>query len=281
MNNFSEVQILDNFYQTSSFYPMPVVLIGTMSESGQTNLGPYSLCFPYMISGEGDHSMMLGCRENSNTAQNIIRSKVCSINFIPDRKKYMKNCVILGYPGETTEEKMENSIFSLIPSTRSDGVYPELVDESMQIFECRLNEDFPVKRNEDTIECHFVLTIEKIIMREKWKKSLFSGKGFPRLPIDYGYRNNTNFWMTRHSRPYSIPIPKSKGITVDAVQYAADRTDPSIKWETEACAKLVKVPRVFLTAAIKSVNSIAAEEGVLIVTPEIVEKARDKRDKEK
>ena len=43
---FTEVRILDNFYQTSSFFPMPVILVSTLAESGRTNLGPYSLCFP-------------------------------------------------------------------------------------------------------------------------------------------------------------------------------------------------------------------------------------------
>ena len=43
---FTEVRILDNFYQTSSFFTMPVILVSTLAESGRTNLGPYSLCFP-------------------------------------------------------------------------------------------------------------------------------------------------------------------------------------------------------------------------------------------
>ena len=40
-NDFEDVRMLDNFYQTSSFFPMPVVLVSTLSEEGQTNLGPY------------------------------------------------------------------------------------------------------------------------------------------------------------------------------------------------------------------------------------------------
>ena len=108
---FTEVRIVDNFYQTSGFFPMPVVLVSTQSESGKTNLGPYSLCFPYIITGGHGHAMMLISRSSSNTAQNIIRTKVCALNFIPDKKRYMKNCVMLGFPGETTEEKMKHSIF--------------------------------------------------------------------------------------------------------------------------------------------------------------------------
>jgi len=48
---FTEIRILDNFHQTFSFYPMPVVPISTLNEDGSTNLGPYSLCFPYVVTG--------------------------------------------------------------------------------------------------------------------------------------------------------------------------------------------------------------------------------------
>ena len=119
-DTFTEVRIVDNFYQTSSFFPMPVVLVSTLAESGQTNLGPYSLCFPHNITGGKDHAMMLIARGTSNTATNIIRTRVCALNFIPHKKKFMKNCVMLGYPGETTAEKMKNSIFTLIPSARCE-----------------------------------------------------------------------------------------------------------------------------------------------------------------
>jgi len=43
---FTEIRILDNFYQTSSFFPMPVVLISTLNEHGSTNLGPTPFAFP-------------------------------------------------------------------------------------------------------------------------------------------------------------------------------------------------------------------------------------------
>lgn len=47
MSSFRDLRIVDNFYQTSAFFPMPTVLVGTLDENGQTNLGSYSLCFPY------------------------------------------------------------------------------------------------------------------------------------------------------------------------------------------------------------------------------------------
>jgi flavin reductase (DIM6/NTAB) family NADH-FMN oxidoreductase RutF len=282
---FVDVRILDNFYQTSSYFPMPVVLVSTVAETGRTNLGPYSLCFPFIIVGE--HSMMLGTREDSNTSLNIQRTGVCAINFIPDKKKYMRNCVMLGYPGETTEEKMGNSIFTLIPSTRTDGErqpgvqYPEIVQEAVQVFECTWDQRYPLKYDPESPECHFVLRVEKIVMQKKWRERLLEAQGFPRLPIDYGYRNNTHFWFTKGSRPYKVPIPKEKGVTVNAVQFAADRFDPDVKWQEEACAKLVKVPRVFLTRAIAACVEAAKEEGITEITPEFVEQVRDKRSRDR
>ena len=56
---------------------MPVILVGTVAEGGATNLGAYSLCFPYYVAGKDRYAMLLECRNSSNTAQNILRgSKV-------------------------------------------------------------------------------------------------------------------------------------------------------------------------------------------------------------
>ena len=39
--DFRNVRILDNFYLTSSFFPMPVVFVCTIAETSQMNLRPY------------------------------------------------------------------------------------------------------------------------------------------------------------------------------------------------------------------------------------------------
>lgn len=286
-NDFENIKILDNFYQTSSFFPMPVVLIGTVAESGQTNLGPYSLCFPFRIAGQGRYAMKLNARMDSNTAMNIVRTGVCTINFIEDDKKYMENCVLLGFPGDTTEEKMAKSKFTLLPSSRTeeervDGVqYPEIVDEAVQVFECSLDPEKGYWIDKVTTECHMILRIDKIILKKKWKQALLDGKGFPKLPIDYGYRNNTNFWFTKHSKPYNLPIPETKGVELSTVRYAADRCDPDIKWTDEACAKIVKVPRIFLSRVVQQITDSAKKEGLTEVTPEFMDRIRDKRADEK
>ena len=108
---------LISLYQTSSFYPMPTTLISTVSENGQTNLGAYSLCFPYYVAGKDYYAMVLECRNSSNTAQNILRTKRATINFVTDERKYFKEAVRLGFPGETTAEKMKNCILPLPKAT--------------------------------------------------------------------------------------------------------------------------------------------------------------------
>lgn len=284
---FDEVRMLENFYQTSSYFPMPVLLICTINENGSTNVGPYSLCFPYVVTGQKDYSMLLISRADSNTSRNIMRNKVCSLNFIPDKKKYMKNCVQLGFPGETSEEKMKNNKFTLLASTRDskppDGLskFPDIIEEAVQVFECTWDHRHPIKPVPTSPASHFVLIIEKIIMKKKWKKSLHKGKGFPRLPVDYGFRDNVRFWFSRHSRPYSLPIPASKEAPVEAVQYACTRFDPDINWEKEACAKIVKVPSIFLNKVISGCVAEAKKEGITVITPEFMDKIRNKRSSEK
>ena len=103
MSSFHDLRIVDNFYQTSAYSPMPTVLISTLTPEGKTSLGPYSLIAPYYVAGKGYYAMLLNCRNSSNTAQHLLREGKCAINFIPDKRKYFKEAVRLGWPGDTTE----------------------------------------------------------------------------------------------------------------------------------------------------------------------------------
>ena len=90
MSSFKDLRIVDNFYQTSAFFPMPTVCISTLNDDGSLNIGSYSLCFPYYIAGKERYAMLLECRNTSNTCHNILRWGKCAINFIPDDRKYFK-----------------------------------------------------------------------------------------------------------------------------------------------------------------------------------------------
>ena len=52
MSSFENLRIVDNFYQTSLYYPMPPVVISTRAEDGSTSLGPSSLIAPYYVAGK-------------------------------------------------------------------------------------------------------------------------------------------------------------------------------------------------------------------------------------
>lgn len=304
INGFQDLRIVDNFYQTSSFFPMPTTLIGTLSEKGETNLGAYSLCFPYYIAGKDYYAMVLCCRNSSNTAKNILRTGKCSINFIPDDKKYFKEAVRLGYPGETTEEKMKDTIFTLVDGIRSEDKrekFPKIVQEAFQVFECTWVKELDHAENDKVQDeykppfhdfngitsehgAHFILKIDHILMKPNYASSIINGvnsRDFPRVPVDYGYRDNENFWYTKFKNPRKEPIPKSKGISLDTVKYAASRIDPEVKFTDEACMKLVRVPRVFLTTVLKGCVSWAKENHVSLITEKEMDIIQDKRNKEK
>lgn len=302
MNKLKELRIVDNFYQTSAFFPMPTVLISTVSENGQTNLGAYSLCFPYYIAGKDYYAMVLECRNSSNTAQNILRTKKATINFIPDSKKFFKEAVRLGFPGETTEQKMKDCLFTLIDSS-IDKKRPKMVEESFQIFECtwddsledaskdkpgRLEGYEPPYRNFNGITskfgAHFILKIDKILMQEKYHNSIVNGvnkNNFPKVPVDYGYRDSTNFWYTKFKKPISEKIPVKDNGDVKSVIYAAERIDPDVKFTEEACAQLTKIPRIFLKAALTQMVNIAKEENIKLIDEKALTIINDKRRKEK
>lgn len=298
---FKDLRIVDNFYQTSSFFPMPTILASTVSESGQTNLGSYSLCFPYYIAGKDYYAMIMEVRNSSNTAQNILRTGKVTLNFIPDKRKYFKEAVRLGFPGDTTEEKMKNCLFTLVDSPLGTD-RPKIVNEAFQVFECTWMSDLedayldkpgclegyePPYRNFNGITskfgAHFILRIDKIWMEDKYYDSIVNGvkkNNFPPVPVDYGYRDSTNFWCSSFKNPFPEKIPEHEG-DVKSVIYCAKRIDPTVTFTDEACAKLVKIPRVFLKAALTQMVEIAKEEGISVIDEAALTIINDKRRKEK
>ena len=306
MSSFRDLRIVDNFYQTSAFFPMPTVLVSTLSESGQTSLGSYSLCFPYYVAGKEYYAMLLECRNSSNTAQNILRSGTCALNFIEDSRANFKEAVRLGFPGETCEEKMSGCRFSLEQGQAAGGApRPLVVREAYQVFECTWQSELE-NASEDSAKVgqmegveppyrdfngitskygvHFILKIDKILMKERFYNAIIGGVkagSFPRVPVDYGYRDNTHFWYTRFTRPISERIAAGKEADLSTVIYAASRMDPEVKFTDDACKTLVKVPRVFLKAALQGCVDWAKANGVTLIEESHMAIIRDKRSKEK
>ena len=306
MSSFKDLRIVDNFYQTSLFFPMPTVIISTIAESGETNLGPYSLVQPYYVAGRDYYAMLLNARNSSNTAQNILRTGKCAINFIPDDRKYFKEAVKLSWPGDTTEEKMPKCKFrleeGLMAAADSSAPRPKVLTDAFQVIECTwmsdLDKGYECKPGElhgyqppyhdfngitSEFGATFILRVDKILMKERYYNAIINGVragDFPRVPVDYGYRDSKNFWYTKFRRP--IPeLLQVRATTLDSVRYAADRVDPEVHFTDEALQTIVNVPRVFLPTVLKGCVAWAEENGVTEVTAEHMKIINDKRLKEK
>jgi hypothetical protein len=307
MSSFKDLRIVDNFYQTSAFFPMPTILISTLTADGRTSIGSYSLCFPYYIAGKDYYAMLLECRNSSNTAQNILRNGFCSLNFIEDSRADFKEAVRLGFPGETSAEKMAKCQFVLEEGqAHHDGsTRPLVVQKAYQVFECTWQSDLenayedcvmigqlegiePPYRSFNGITskfgCHFILKIDKILMKERFYKTIIHGakaSGFPSVPVDYGYRDSTYFWYTKFRRPIAQKIPAGKEADVNTILFAANRMDPDIQFTETACNTLVKVPRVFLRLVLQGCVDWAKENECKLITEKEMQKINDKRSKEK
>lgn len=305
MSSFKNLRIVDNFYQTSSYFPMPTVLISTLTEDGKTTCGPYSLVQPYYVAGKDYYAMLLNCRNSSNTAQNLLRTGKCAINFIPDKKKYFKEAVRLGWPGDTPAEKMKDCLFHFedgLVAAETGEQRPQVISESFQVFECTWMRELDGAQDDQPGQlegyegpyhdfngitsqfgAHFILRVDRILMKEKQYNGIINGvkaSDFPRVPVDYGYRDSKNFWYTRFSRaiPELLPV---RATTVDSVKYAAKRIDDKIQFTDEACAKLVNVPRIFLPTALRGCVDWARQNNVTLITAEHMDIINDKRAKEK
>ncbi len=306
MSSFKNLRIVDNFYQTSAFFPMPTVLVSTITDDGKTSLGAYSLIQPYYIAGKDYYAMLLCCRNSSNTAQHLLKNGKCALNFIPDKKKYFKETVRLGFPGDTPDEKMKDCIFTLEEGLRAEEnaseAYPKVIAEAYQVMECTWMREldgadkdmagelngYPAPYHDfngitSQFGAHFILRVDKILMKEKYHNAIINGVkagDFPPVPVDYGYRDSKNFWYTKFRRPIPELLP-IRETSIASVQYAAKRADDVVKFTDEACAKLVKVPRIFLPTVLKACVAWAKENNVTLVTAEHMDIINDKRSKEK
>ena len=305
MDNTSlkSIRVVDNFYQTSSFFPMPTLLIGTLCPDGSTSYGAYSLCFPFYVAGKDHYAMMLNCRNSSNTCKNILRSGKATLNFLPDDKKILREIVRLGFPGDTPEEKMSKFALTMkdgeMAQEHPDEIFPKVIEESFQVFECTWLKEIDGAENDHVQEtyegpfhtcngitspngAHFILRIDKILLKEKYRNCILNGvkaSGFPPVPVDYGYRDSANFWIARKKRPYAETV-QAKAVNVDSVMYAANRIDPDVQFTKEACETMTKVPRIFLNTALKGCVDWAKANNVTLLEPEHMEIIRNKHKNE-
>lgn len=305
MSSFENLRIVDNFYQTSLFFPMPTIIVSTLCEDGSTSLGPYSLCQPYYIAGKDFYAMLLNCRNSSNTAQHILANGKCALNFIPDDPKYFKEAVKLSWPGDTPEEKMPKCSFKMEKSMIEEETgekRPQVLTDAIQVIECswvqsldnaedckpgNLNGYEPPYHDFNGITSKFgatfILKVDKIIMKKKYADAIINGvraKDFPPLPVDYGYRDSKNFWFHKKARMRAELLPIRKQ-TLDSVRYAANRADDKIKFTDDALETILNVPRVFLPVVLKGCVTWAKENNVDLVTAEHMKIINDKRAKEK
>ena len=307
MSSFENLRIVDNFYQTSLFFPMPTVIISTLCEDGSTTLGPYSLVQPYYVAGKDFYAMLLSCRNSSNTAQNILRTGKCALNFIDDNPKSFKEAVKLSWPGDKPSDKMPKCNFklekSLIEEENPADKRPMVLTDAIEAIECTwvreldgADRDQPGELNgyegpyhdfngiTSKFGAHFILKIDKILMKKKYSDAIINGvraKDFPNLPVDYGYRDSKNFWF--HRKPWKVraellPIRKA---SLESVRYAADRVDDKIKFTDDALETILNVPRVFLKTVLMGCVEWARENNVELITAEHMKIINDKRAAEK
>ena len=305
MSSFENLRIVDNFYQTSLYFPMPTVIISTLCEDGMTTLGPYSLVQPYYVAGKDYYAMLLCCRNSSNTAQNILRNGKCAINFIDDNPKSFKEAVKLSWPGDKPADKMPKCNFRLEKSMIEEETgeqRPMVLTDAIQAIECtwmreldgadkdqagELNGYEPPYHDFNGITskfgAHFILRVDRILMKKRYSDAIINGvtaRDFPPLPVDYGYRDSKNFWFHRKRRMRAEFLQVRKA-TLESVRYAADRADDKVKFTDDALETILGVPRVFLSVVLKGCVQWAKENNVELITAEHMKIINDKRSKEK
>jgi len=268
--DFVRVGARDNFYQSCAFVPMSFALVTTLQEDGETNIGPHALCFPFNITEP--YAMLLISRGTSATAANIRRTGRCALNYIEFDAERLRAVARLGYPGQSADDKRRASVFTLdespIEESRLHPAFPCIVREAFQVFECTWDDSIDVSMSSAGSPGgagKFVLRIDNILLRRKFREGVEEGRHFPSMPVFMGFRARGEFWFAEHQAPFAIQAPTVAGTEIQAVSYLANRLDERVRFTEEACARLTGVPRPFLQAALEKIIAGASARGVVTV----------------
>lgn len=181
---FERVTQAGAFYQSSAFFPMPVIVAVSQDENGQQNMAPYSLCFPQPAAGE--NMLMLISKRDSNTARNVAATGKVALCFLPEDESVLERCMPLA-KALTSAEKMAISEFTLV---QHDG--HAVIAESEQVFLCDLR-DFEVQDRERRMLLH----VDEVLLKPRWLRALDRGWGAPRLAVEFGFRGRSARWLSR------------------------------------------------------------------------------------
>ncbi len=123
----------------------------------------------------------------------------------------------MGFPGDTPEEKMKDCIFTLeeghMSREHQNEKFPKVIAEFFQTFECTWMSELDGAQHDKVQEeyegpyhdfngitskfgAHFILRIDKILMKEKYYNAIVNGvrrRDFPPVPVDYGYKDSVHF----------------------------------------------------------------------------------------
>jgi flavin reductase (DIM6/NTAB) family NADH-FMN oxidoreductase RutF len=280
--HFVSSPIRDNWYQRSSFLGSHFALITTVSEDGQTNIGPYQLSFPFEVIKR--YSWMVISRPGSNTQTNVWRTRKCALNFIEYDRDQIETILKFGYPGQTTAEKMEYNTFELIdsptPGRESNDIYPKIIAEAYQVYECtldmeRINEN-PILR--DSTSKHLLLNIDNILVKDEWMERIDGTKDkMPSVAMTYGFRGGATFWFGEVQPAYKLPIP-DMGPNHELVHYEANRIDDEVKFTWGASKMLSGIPNAFLQNVLGGIVKQAKLRGVTEVNEEFMELLNKERE---
>ncbi len=282
-SHFVRMGARDNFYQSAAFIPMSFALVTTVGDDSETGIGPHALCYPFSVSEP--YAMLLISRGTSGTATNLRRTGRCALNYVEFDKDRQQSITALGLPGQTSEAKRKANPFTLVPSPtaaeRHDAAAPLIIAEAFQVIECTWDRSVDLgaqtSRERESGASRFVLSVDHILLQEKFHKGCTDGSAFPSMPIFYGFRAGGDFWFAEHGRPFALTPPRPAGSELQAVRYLASRLDEAVRFTDDACLQLTKIPRPFLSDAMQRLIAEARRQGRLQIDAGFMQQVRQGR----
>ncbi len=229
------------FYQSSAFFPMPVIVVVTTDAAGQLNIAPYSLCFPQPAAGEG--MLMLISKRDSNTSRNIEATGQAALCFLPEDATLLDHCVQLSRPA-TSVEKMAHAKFTIVELAGR-----HVIAEAEQVFLCDLKQ-FDLQA--DGKERRMLLHVSEVLLKPRWVRALNRGWGAPRLAVEFGFRGRSARWLSRPRvhfggpalRPtFEVQVNMSVAEVIESLQRALDSPQCKVEGFVRSGRAQINIPR--------------------------------------
>lgn len=247
----TEIKIKPFWYSDVWLFPKLITIITTLDKEGRVNAAPYSHIMQY-DSMHKRPRMMLGCRQDSHTFENICATREFVINcptaeFLDDVMETARF-----YPEGVNE--LEHTRFTTIPSRK---VKPPSIVECPQIAECTVDEIIKLDKSSGIVIANIVALVVDEGLDQVGREERIQRMN---LPIGLGDEDRQEYFYARTDSLLKFQLKETPE------GYRAANLKTELTWTEDAMADLMKIPALVRRMVMSQTEKHARKQHATQVT---------------